>query len=108
MDPSRVQFLEAALVANPDDRFARYALAMELSQSTASERAWKHFEYLLKHHPDYAATYLQAGMYLAHRGQSQEASAVFKQGLEVTRHQGEIHAQRELQTALEELEENMK
>jgi tetratricopeptide (TPR) repeat protein len=107
MDPSRIQFLEAALAANPDDRFARYALGMELSQSSASERAWEHFEYLLKNHPDYPATYLQAGMYLAGRGQSEEASAVFKKGIEVTRSQGEGHAQRELQAALDELEESM-
>jgi len=108
MDPARIQFLEAALAANPDDRFARYALAMELSQSTASEGAWKHFEYLLKHHPDYAATYLQAGVYLARRGQSEEARAVLKEGLDVTRNQGEAHAQHELQEALDELDENMK
>jgi tetratricopeptide (TPR) repeat protein len=107
MEPSRIQFLEAALAANPDDRFARYALGMELSQSSTSERAWEHFEYLLKHHPDYAATYLQAGMYLARRGQSEEAIAVFKKGLQVTGSQGEIHAQRELQAALDELQENM-
>lgn len=104
MEMSRVQYLEQALVVNPDDRFARYALAMELSQSPQPHQAWPHFEYLLKHHPEYFATYLQAGMYLVHHGRTEEAGAVFRKGLEITRTQGETHAQRELHAALEELE----
>jgi tetratricopeptide (TPR) repeat protein len=104
MDTERVQFLVEALSANPDDRFARYALAMELAQSPRSDEAWSHFDYLLKHHPEYSATYLQAGFYLAHRGRTEEASAIFRKGIEVTRNQGSTHAQSELEAALDELE----
>ncbi len=101
---SRLEFLTEALRHNPDDAFTRYALALELAKS-APQEAWRHFEYLLKHHPDYAATYYQAGMLLVGQGRRDEARRVFTQGIEVTRRQGKQHAQSELQAALDQLDE---
>ncbi len=103
MESNRIKFLEETLLANPSDIFARYALAIELSNSAQPTDAWPHFEYLLTHHPDYSATYLQAGMFLARQGRRGEAQEIFAKGVEVTRHQGNVHAQSELQAALESL-----
>lgn len=103
MEKTRVEFLQETLQANPDDTFARYALAMELSKSPRPAEAWRHFEYLLNRHPEYSATYFQAGMFLIKEGRRDEAKRIFEQGIEVTRRQGNSHAQSELQTVLDEL-----
>ncbi|MFB3920196.1 MAG: tetratricopeptide repeat protein [Terriglobia bacterium] len=108
MAQSRLTFLQDALNKNPDDTFARYALAMELANGASAEAAWEHFEYLLTRHPDYAATYYQAGMLLWKLGRREEARKVLSQGIEVTRRQGKSHAESELQRALEELGSEIK
>ena len=101
-DTSRLNFLQETVRQNPDDEFARYGLALELSQSQATE-AWAHFEYLLSHHPEYSATYYQAAMFLLRQGRQEEARKVLAQGIEVTRRQGKQHALSELQAALQEI-----
>jgi tetratricopeptide (TPR) repeat protein len=103
MDRSRVEFLRETLRGDPDNTFVRYGLAMELSQSGDPAEAWAHFQYLLAHHPEYAATYYQAGMFLINQGRREEAQNVLTQGIQVTREQGKPHAQSELQAALEKL-----
>lgn len=102
-EKTRRQFLAQALESNPEDVFARYALALELAASSPAE-AWPHFEYLLTHHPEYSATYYQAGMVLLKQGRQEEAKKMLGQGIEVTRRQGKQHAQEQLQAALDELE----
>jgi len=106
MEPTRIDFLEQALEADPGNAFARYALALELANSPHSEQAWDHFEILLVRHPGYAATYFQAGMYLARQGRSAEAKQIFEKGIEVTGRQGDQHARGELQAALDGLSED--
>lgn len=103
MDETRVQFLEEAIRRQPADSFARYALALELSNSGQAGEAWKHFEYLLANHPEYAATYYQAGMLLLKQGRDSEARQVLERGIEVTGKQGNRHARSELEAALDSL-----
>ena len=100
---SRLNFLRESLRQHPDDAFTRYALALELSPSEPAE-AWVHFEYLVSHHPEYSATYYQAGVFLLHQGRQEEARKVLAQGIEVTRRQGKQHALSQLQAALEEMQ----
>jgi hypothetical protein len=104
MDKSRIEFLQEALEANPDNTFARYALAVELSTCDRPADAWPHFEYLLNHHPDYSATYYQAGKFLVQQGRRQEARQILAQGIDVAQRQRNRHAQSELQAALESLD----
>jgi hypothetical protein len=101
-EKTRLEFLQEALRHNPDDAFTRYALALELANSAPAE-AWPHFEYLLMRHPEYSATYYQAGIFLVKEGRRAEARKVLAQGVEETRRQGKQHAQEELQVALDEL-----
>lgn len=107
MAKDRLEFLRDIVQKKPDDTFARYGLAMELSKSGDPAEAWEHFEYLLTHHPDYSAAYYQAGMFLLRQGRREEARKVLAQGVEVTRRQSNLHAQSELQSALDELESEM-
>jgi len=103
MEKSRAEILQEMLAAKPEDTFARYALALELAKSDRPGDAWKHFDYLLKNHPQYSATYYQAGMFLLNEGRPDEAKEVLTRGVEITRSQGNPHAQGELERALEEL-----
>ncbi len=105
MEPSRIQSLQEALQLNPGNVFARYALAMELMRSPQSEQAWEHFEILLAHHPDYTATYLQAGMHLVRQGRRSEARQVLAKGIEVAQIHGDQHARSELEAAINDLSE---
>ena len=103
MEKTRIELLKESLLTNPDATFTRYALAMELSNAGSGEEAWRHFEYLLNHHPDYAATYFQAGRLLASLGRRDEAREILAKGIEVAGRQGNTHAQGELEAALNEL-----
>ena len=101
-EKTRREFLEETLRQHPDNAFARYGLAMELANSDPAA-AWTHFEYLLLHHPEYAATYFQAGTFLLKQGRLDEARKVLAAGVEVTGRQGKQHAQAEIQAALDDL-----
>ena len=103
MEKTRTELLEETLADSPDNTFVRYALAMELSNSSDPASAWLHFEYLLTRHPEYAAAYYQAGKFLAKQSRLDEARRVLAKGIEVTGRQGNLHAQSELQAALDEL-----
>jgi Flp pilus assembly protein TadD len=103
---TRRAFLEEVVHHQPDDTFARYGLAMELAGSEPAV-AWTHFTYLLEHHPEYAATYYQAGAFLTRLGRVEEARRVLTTGLEVTGRQGNRHAKEELQSALDDLNDNL-
>jgi tetratricopeptide (TPR) repeat protein len=100
-DKSRVEFLRETLRTDPGNTFIRYGLALELAQYGDPNEAWQHFEYLLTRHPEYSATYYQAGMFLLNLGRREEAQKTFAKGIEVTGQQGNLHAQSELQAALE-------
>lgn len=108
MEPekTRREFLEEALQQDPGNTFARYGLALELAK-TEPAAAWLHFEYLLLNHPEYSATYYQAGMFLLAQGRPDDARKVLAAGVEVTGRQNKQHAQRELQAALDDLENSV-
>jgi hypothetical protein len=103
-EKTRREFLEQALRQDPDNTFARYGLALELSQAEPAA-AWSHFDYLLHHHPDYSATYYQAGVFLTKQGRLREAREVLVKGVEVTGRQSKLHAQSELRAALDDLDD---
>ena len=104
-ETTRREFLEEALRQDPHNTFARYGLAMELAKSEPTA-AWTHFEYLLLHHPEYSATYFQAGALLIKQGRLDDARKVLARGVEVTGRQGKQHAQAELRVALDDLGES--
>jgi tetratricopeptide (TPR) repeat protein len=103
MERGRVKILREMLAAKPEDNFPRDALALEFAKSDRPADPWEHFDYLLKNHPPYSATYCQAGMFLSDQGRREEAKEVFTRGVDVTRQQGNRHAPSELERAREEL-----
>lgn len=106
MEPTRIEVLRQMLNNAPGNAFTRYALAIELARAGKQDEALAEFEYLLKHQPEYAAAYQQAGMLLAQQGRTGEAREVFTKGAEVHRRQGNLHALNEIEAALASLDEN--
>jgi hypothetical protein len=105
-DKSRRDFLEESLRQDSHNTFARYGLALEIA-NTDPASAWTHFEFLLQQHPEYAATYYQAGAFLMKQGRIDEARKVLTTGVEITGRQGKQHAQSELLAALEDLNDRL-
>lgn len=104
MEKTRLQMITEALQASPENAFLRFGLAMELKNAGRDDEAWKQFEHLLAHHPDYWATYLHAGMLLVKMQRRDEARQVMARGVEVTGRLKNSHAQSELQAALDDLD----
>lgn len=99
----RIATFKSFISRSPADPFPRYGLAMEYRGSGQLDAAWVAFEELLAQFPDYVPTYLMAGGTLAALGRVGEAAAIYRKGIEVAGQRGDLHAQKELETALAEV-----
>jgi predicted Zn-dependent protease len=100
----RIQTFKTFIARTPTDPFPRYGLAMEYKGSGQLAEAWTLFEELMTQFPDYVPTYLMAGGTLLASGRSAEAATVFRTGIEVSGRRGDLHARKELEAALAELD----
>ena len=99
----RIAMLNEILAQNPDDAFARYGLAMELSNSGEVARALKEFEKLLSAHRDYTAGYFMAAQMLAKADRKDEARNMLVNGISAAKRTANSHAQSEMEATLAEL-----
>lgn len=102
-----VATFRAALARRPDERFARYSLALELVKAGRPEEALAEFAELLRRHPTSGAGHLQRGRLLAELGRSAEARAAWEDGLAALRGLTDPEARRstrEIADALEGLD----
>lgn len=100
---NRMEILKAMVAQNPADAFARYGLAMELTNSGELTDAVAEFRALLDHNPNYAAAYFHGGQALEKLGDVEQARAFYEKGIEVTARTGDAHTHSELQAALDML-----
>jgi tetratricopeptide (TPR) repeat protein len=103
MTTNRMEILKNMLAQNPRDSFARYGLAMEYANQGELERAVTEYRALLEVNPDYAAAYFHGGQALEKLGRVDEASELYRKGIEVTSRTGDQHTRSELQAALDML-----
>ena len=99
----RVAMLTEILTENPADAFARYGLAMELSNQGEVERALEEFRKLLEAHPDYTAGYFMAAQTLARANRAEEAKKMLLDGIVSAKRTGSGHAQSEMEGMLADL-----
>jgi len=99
----RIASFRTFIERTPSDPFPRYGLAMEHKTRGELAQAWAQFEELLAKFPDYVATYLMAGGTLVALDRKDEASAIYRKGIEVATRRGDQHARRELESALAEI-----
>lgn len=101
---TRRQKLEAFLLANPNDAFARYGIALECFREGDLATADRHFRELLEGHPDYVPAYQMYAQMLAQNGRVDEARTVLGKGLECATRAGNAHARSEMEGQLSELQ----
>jgi len=99
----RIATFQSFIQRSPADPFPRYGLAMEHRTRGELDTAWGVFAELLDRFPDYVPTYLMAGGTLVALGRRDEAREVYQRGIAVAGKAGDMHALRELESALGEL-----
>lgn len=77
----RIAHFEEHLSRRPDDRFARYSLALELKKAGRHDEAVRAFDELLRRHPQSGAGHYQLGLLWQERGDDDLARAVWEAGL---------------------------
>lgn len=102
---NRKELLLALLKDDPQDRFARYALALEYRKENLLQKAQEVFEALKKDHPDYLPLYYQLGKLMEEAGDEQKALHVYQEGLSLAITQKDMKTRSELEEAIWMLED---
>lgn len=100
---SRREQIEIMLKAEPDDRFLRYCLAVELHADGESETALVKFDELCQETPPHVAAFFRRAQLLVELERIDEARGVLRDGIENARQQGDLHAAGEMSELLTDL-----
>jgi Tfp pilus assembly protein PilF len=103
MPVDRLETLKKFIETNPGDCFARYGVAQEYLKRGEYENALDQFTRIFEIKPDYQAAYYHGAKTYEKLGRLEEARATYRKGIEVASRSGDLHAQSELQAALDEL-----
>jgi tetratricopeptide (TPR) repeat protein len=103
MPNDRFETLKNFIEANPGDCFARYGVAQEYLKRGEHDKAIEQFSKIFEINPAYQAAYYHAGKAYEKVGRRDEALETYRKGIEVASQSGDLHAQSELQAALDEL-----
>ena len=99
----RIAALRDILAANPNDAFARYALALEHSKAGEVDAAVAEFKDLVTRHPDYTNGYFMAAQALSQAERNDEACALLREGIASAQRTGNQHARNEMEQMLDEI-----
>ncbi len=102
---NRKELLLDVLRENPDDAFARYALALEYKKENLPSKAREVLESLRKSQPDYLPTYYQLGKLIEEDGDDERALRVYKDGLHLAIRLHDLKTRSELEEAIWMLED---
>ncbi|MGB8478818.1 MAG: tetratricopeptide repeat protein [Acidobacteriaceae bacterium] len=103
MSVDKVEAFTEILAQDAGNAFARYGLAIEYAQRGETALAMEQFDTLQKMHPDYTAGYQMAAQTLMVSGDTRQAEARLRAGIESARRTGNQHALAEMAGMLEEL-----
>jgi Tfp pilus assembly protein PilF len=101
---AKIQKLAIILKDNPDDSFAKFALALELLKNNQVEKPLKLFESIYRHDPEYLGVYYHLGKLYQSLKRFNDAARCYREGLVVAENQNEQRTLSELNDALDELE----
>jgi tetratricopeptide (TPR) repeat protein len=107
MQTTRLDNLLKLLEQQPDDPFLLYAAAFEYESSGDESRARAGYEGLLERHEDYLPIYYQLGNLLFRNREYSRAKAILEKGVKLAQLQKNSRTLRELNEALNLLEEEM-
>ncbi len=103
MSIDKIAAFTEILAQDSGNAFARYGLAIEYTQRGETALAMEQFDTLQQLHPDYTAGYQMAAQTLMASGNTQQAEARLRAGIECARRNGNQHALAEMTGMLEEL-----
>jgi tetratricopeptide (TPR) repeat protein len=101
---SRLEQMLAFLEQDPDDSFARYAVALEYNSRKEHAKALEYLSELRRRDPDYVAAYFQLGHIYTGMDEWEKAEEALTEGIKVAKRTGDLHSASEMQAALDELE----
>ena len=101
----RINALKVFLDKDPDDSFSSYALALEYNGLGETDKAIATLRELLKRDPKYVAAYHQLGQLYSKINKTREAKRYYRKGIEAAEEANDAHAKREMEEALEEIED---
>lgn len=105
MPSERVEQLKSILAQDPRSTFARYALAMEYMSTGETESALREFRAVLEVDANYANAWFMGAQTLQQAARTPEAVQWLRDGIACAKSAGNRHAENEMQTLLDELEE---
>lgn len=105
MNSSRLESLRQFLEKEPNDSFTKYAIALEYASLKDFSKSVAMLESLIIHDPDYVPAYHQLGNIHAQLDRVNEAIRSYEHGIEAAERTGDHHAQREMQEAIDDLDE---
>lgn len=100
MATNRLEALKQMVAQDPDNSFARYGLAMELTNSNMPDAAIAEFKTLMAKDDTYVAAYFHCGQALEKLGKIDEARATYENGIEACVKKGDAHTRSEIEAAL--------
>jgi predicted Zn-dependent protease len=100
MATNRLEALKQMVAQDPKNSFARYGLAMELTNSNMPEEAIAEFKTLMGNDGMYVAAFYHCGQALEKLGDIDEARRVYEQGIEACIKKGDAHTRAEIEAAL--------
>ena len=96
MPLSRREKIEALLQDEPRDQFLRYGLAVELDNEGRTDESLALFRGLMRDQPPHVASFFRGAQLLVKLDQIDQARAALREGIEIARQQGEMHAAGEM------------
>ncbi|HEY2471805.1 MAG TPA: hypothetical protein VGI45_28725 [Terracidiphilus sp.] len=100
----KIAGLKEILALDPKNSFARYGIAVELTNRGEVDAALREFDVLIGQNPDYTAAYFMSAQTLAKMGRKPEAMEKLKSGIGCAARTGNRHALSEMQTMMDELD----
>lgn len=103
MENNRVKKLKELLLAQPEDLFLLYALALEFMQAGQAPQALEYFKKIRNLDPSYLPLYYQMGKLLSRLQQKSEAIEILEAGLVLATEKKESRTLAEISNALSNL-----
>src|SRR3954470_7691989 len=93
---SRREKIEAMLKEEPEDQFLRYSLACEFDNEERSDESLALLRSLMTDQTPHVHSFLRGAQLLVKLDRIEEARAALREGIELARQQGELHAAGEM------------
>ena len=103
----RIAFLTEFIQSNPHDLFSKHALALEWIKQGDDEKALNIFTEILSIDPQYIGSYYHLAKLQERNQDLQAAIKTYHMGIKVAESIRDLHALRELKSALQKLTDEM-